>query len=92
MHIYIYIYIYIYIEEVCVLIFPFCSAQYVEVERDVCCDRGKIERLYSIVSVFFPHRDIHMYIYIYVYIYIYIYIYTLIYMSRKGKIADTSHL
>ena len=33
--------IYIYIEEVCVLIFPFCSARYVEIECDVCCHRGK---------------------------------------------------
>ena len=23
------------------MIFPFYSARYVEVERDICCDRGK---------------------------------------------------
>ena len=40
-YMYIYVYIYIFIEEVCVLIFPFCSARYVEVERDVCCDGRK---------------------------------------------------
>ena len=48
------IYIYIYIQEVCVLIFPFYSAQYVEVERDICCDRGKkTERLY-----FHPYKPV----------------------------------
>ena len=37
----IFIHKYIYKLEVCVLILPFYSARYVEVERDICCDRGK---------------------------------------------------
>ena len=41
--------IYIYIQEVCVLIFPFYSARYVEVERDICCDRGKKQRDYTFI-------------------------------------------
>ena len=40
---------YIYIQEVCVLIFPFYSARYVEVERDICCDRGKKQRDYTFI-------------------------------------------
>ena len=42
-------YIYIYKQEVCVLIFPFYSARYVEVERDICCDRGKKQRDYTFI-------------------------------------------
>ena len=45
---------YIYIQEVCVLIFPFYSARYVEVERDIGCDIGKkTERLY-----FYPYKPV----------------------------------
>ena len=44
------IYIYIYIQEVCVLIFPFYSARYVEVECDICCDRGKKQRDYTFIT------------------------------------------
>ena len=40
----------IYIQEVCVLIFPFYSARYVEVECDICCDRGKKQRDYTFIT------------------------------------------
>ena len=39
----------IYIQEVCVLIFPFYSARCVDVERDICCDRGKKQRDYTFI-------------------------------------------
>ena len=31
------------------MIFPFYSARYVEVERDICCDRGKKQREYTFI-------------------------------------------
>ena len=64
-----------YIKEVCVLIFPFYSARYVEVERNICCDRGKKQRDYTFIptSLFRDCSLIRGFYFIYIYI-IYIYI------------------
>ena len=42
---------YIYVCEVCILIFPFYSARYVGVERDVYCDRRKRQRETILLSL-----------------------------------------
>ena len=44
-------YVYICMYEVCILIFPFYSAQYVGVERDVYCDRRKRQRETILLSL-----------------------------------------
>ena len=72
-NIYIYIYIYIYIEEVFVLIFPFYSARYVEVERDICCDRGKNREtmLSSLQACFAIAHSSGDFLYIYIYCFLF---------------------
>ena len=36
-------------EEVCVFIFPFYSARFLEVECDICCDRGEKQRDHTFI-------------------------------------------
>ena len=51
---------------------------YVEVEPDICCDRGNQDYTFILTSLFRDCSLNHPYIYTHIYIYIYIYIYTYI--------------
>ena len=52
---------------ICIFDCSVYSDRYVEVEHDICCDREKKQRDYTLMkvkSVFFPYRNIYIYIYI----------------------------